>query len=220
MKSLTSSAALITSLLLDISYSLCDETCDTCLTNADFATGTYRITESGKYCLDEDIEFNPNPGSIEDPNSQFNWWPTDTALYPGSATFQDGAYALGFFTAIAIEANNVEIDLCGQTIGQHLHHYLQQRFFSVIEIAKSPFLSGVGPTNFGPLSNTSNIHIHNGVIGLSSHQGIHANEANNVVLENLVVRDFEVAGIQMNGFTGVEIKDVAIGPSATNVQGM
>ena len=220
MKSILSSLPLICTLLLDPSYSLCDDTCDTCLTNTDFETGTYRILESGKYCLDEDIEFNPNPGSVDDPNSQFNWWPLDADLYPGSTLFENGAYALGFFAAIAIETNDVEIDLCEQTIGQHLHHYLQQRFFSVIEIAKSPFLSGVGPTDFGSISNTSNIHIHNGVIGLSSHQGIHSNEANNVVLENLVIRDFEVAGIQMNGFSGVEIRDVTIGPSATNVQRM
>ena len=199
---------------------LCDSTCDVCLINNNFESGTYRIIESGKYCLDEDIEFNPNQGTIDSPNSEFNWWPLDPLLYPGSDTFVDGAYALGFFAAITIETNDVEIDLCGQQIGQHLHHYLQQRFFSVIEIAISPFLSGVGPTTFGSISNTSNIYIHNGIIGLSSHQGIHSNEANNVIIENLIIRDFEVAGIQMNGFTGVQIKDVTIGPSATNVQRM
>eukprot|EP01084_Bolivina_argentea_P027939 51938_1 len=74
------------------------------------------------------------------------------------------------------------------------------------------------PTNFGAINTIENIHIRNGIIGLSSHQGIHANEANNVTLQNLIIRDFEVAGIQMNGFTGVVIRDITVGPSATNVQ--
>ena len=206
--------------LLSICSALCDETCTVCLSNADFELGTYRIMHSGKYCLDEDIEFNPNPGSISNPNSQFHWLPTDDILYPGSSDLLNGAYALGFFAAIAIESSDVEIDLCGQSIAQHLHHYLQQRFFAVIEIAKSPFLEGVGPTHFGPITNITNIYIHNGIIGLSSHHGIHSNEANNVILDNLVIRDFEVGGIQFNGFSGVQIRNIHIGPSATNVQRM
>ena len=37
----------------------------------------------------------------------------------------------------------------------------------------------------------------------------------NVVMENLVVKDFEVAGIQLNGAKNVTIRDCFVGPSAT-----
>ena len=204
-------------ILLAPAFSLCDNTCSVCLTQTDFQSGTYRIVDAGKYCLDEDIEFNPLPGPIESPNTDFHWFPSNSALYPGSDVFVNGSFALGFFAAISIETNDVELDLCEQSISQHLHHYLQQRFFAVIEINQAPFLEGVGPTDFGPISNISNIYIHNGAIGLSSHHGIHANEANNVTIENLIIRDFEVAGIQFNGFSNVKISDSIIGPSATNV---
>ena len=207
-------------LLFELNQSVCDFSCNICLTSNDFLSGTYRIISSGKYCLDEDIEFNPLSGNIDSPNIDFNWFPSNNVLYPGSSDFIHGPFALGFFAAITIETNNVEIDLCQQTISQHFHHYLQQRFFSVIEIAKTPFLEGSGPTNFGSITNITNIHIHNGIIGLSSHHGIHSNEANNVTLNNLIIRHFEVAGIQFNGFTDLKINDIVIGPSATNVQRM
>lgn len=63
------------------------------LTQEDFEEGTYRITTSGKYVLDEDIEFGPQV-------SNDYWPPMDLwDVYPPSA------YYLGFFAAITIEAD-------------------------------------------------------------------------------------------------------------------
>lgn len=205
---------------LEISMS-CHRSCDYCLSSSDFKYGTYRIKKSGKkYCIDEDIEFNPLKGKINAPNNREYWFPTDSKKYPGCESNTNGAYALGFFAAIAIEADNVELDLEKNTIKQHKYHYFQQRFFSIIEIGKSPFIKGSGPTSFGKLSTVKNVYIHNGKLGLSSHHGIHSNNAENIHLENLEIRDFEVGGIQMNGFRNLKIIDIDIGPSATNVKGM
>lgn len=50
----------------------------------------------------------------------------------------------------------------------------------------------------------------NGVIGLSSHHGIHGNAGVDIRLENLVFRMFEVAAMSLNGFHDVTIKNVDI----------
>ena len=96
----------------------CHKSCDVCLSSKDFESGTYRIRDSGKYCLDQDIEFNPSD----------HWFPTDPVQFPGCHSHREGAYALGFFAAIAIEADDVELDLEGHSISQHETHYLQQRY--------------------------------------------------------------------------------------------
>ena len=65
-----------------------------------FNNGTYRITKSGYYKLFEDIIFHPNPENEYKPKSIQN------ELYPNM-----GAYILGFFAVITIEASNVTLDL-------------------------------------------------------------------------------------------------------------
>eukprot|EP01084_Bolivina_argentea_P114804 204312_1 len=196
------------------SEALCDSSCDECLTQSDFNTGTYRITKSGKYCLSENIKFAP---FATDETPDFNWFPHNAELYSGCLEFKNGAFALGFFAVITIETNNVELDLNNFEISQTLDFYIQQRFISIIEIGKSPFVQGFGPTNFGPLDPVNNIYIHSGKLGLSSHHGIHSNEANNVKIEDLQIYDFEVGGIQMNGFTDLILRNINIGPSSSQV---
>merc|ERR1719410_209275 len=110
--------------------------CDFNLASADFEQGTYRITESGKYCLTENIVFNPLPGTIDAPNSNFNWFPTDASAYPACDSLTGGAFALGYFAAISIETNDVEIDMATYSISQSFSYYIQQRFFSLIEIGQ------------------------------------------------------------------------------------
>ena len=67
--------------------------------------------------------------------------------------------------------------LNGHTIEQSAEHALMQRFFSVIELANSPFIPGVGPAQFvsgGGLAymSATNVNIFGpGVIGRSSHHG-------------------------------------------------
>ena len=43
------------------------------------------------------------------------------------------------------------------------------------------------------------MHIKNGTLGKSSHHGIHGNNMSNILIENLLIEDFEVAGIALNG---------------------
>ena len=137
--------------------------------------------------------------------------------YMGSSTWS-GPYQLGFFTGISVETSDVIIDLNGFEIAMSKEFYLQQRVFSIIELAAKNFVSGQGPVDFGPYLNAAtNVVIKNGAIGLASHHGIHANDASGVTLSNLKVYNFDVAGIQLNGFDGAIISDCEVGPSSTNI---
>ena len=193
--------------------------CDYYLSQRDFQYGTVRIRKSGGYCLTENIVFNPPSECPLGPNSEGCYFPTNETMFPGSTSFKDGAYALGFFAAIAIETNDLTLDLNGHRIEWGFELYLQQRFGSVIEIANSPFLPGVGlGTNFGSnFIRTDSVVIRNGTIGLTPHHGIHSNGASNVVIRDIHFVGFEVAAIQLNGFSDATMENLDIGPSLTEV---
>jgi len=192
------------------------------LSNADFTDGTYRIQTSGRYILTEDIVFDPRP---------------DDESFPGfyDPDYPMNYYFLGFFAAIAIETSDVYIDLNGYEIRQSLRHNTLQRFYNHIELNDRIFVTHEGMTSLnyqsnddiqysndaevthGEIVSAKNVIIANGVLGLSSHNGIHGNGNQHVVVENLHVRDFEVAGVQLNGADNVAINTVEIGPSNDNV---
>ena len=167
------------------------------LYNSDFANGTVRIKTPGIYTLKENIIFSPNPGNDFLPTTQ----QVSSGLYPVGI---DGPYHLGFFAAIAVEANDVVINLNGFSINQSLIHNLQQRFYAHIELANSPFVPNQGPHAFIPLGGyiaASRVLVTGGTLGVSSHHGIHANVSDNVVLYNIIMNEFEVAGVALNGTT-------------------
>ena len=170
------------------------------LNNAMFKNGTYRIKTSGYYILDEDIVF--DPPELETP----------TNLYPFPP------YQLGFFAAITIETNNVILDLNGYCIRQSKRHALLQRFFAVVELSSQPFNSGMGPSSFHSNMKAANMcWVKNGYIGLSSHHGFHnAGRLRDVLLEDLHIFDFEVAGIHLNGAHSVHLERIHIGPVRTD----
>lgn len=110
------------------------------------------------------------------------------ALLPGGKTpaeafdpvfddyYDKNFYQLGFFAAIAIATDNVELYLNGHTMVQSREHALMQRFFAHIELNNAPFIKGTGPSQFvgddDELYESSNIKIYGpGVLGLSSHHG-------------------------------------------------
>lgn len=160
----------------------------TMLSNSDFKSGTYRIKYPGIYKLSEDIIFHPNESN--------DFLPKNEVEYPTN----NGPYTLGFFAAITIECENVVIDLNGKSIRQSNEFYLKQRFFSLIELASSPFIPKQGPANFGNnIIYSKNVIIQNGNLGLTSHYGIHGNGCKNLILQNLNFYSFEVAGISING---------------------
>lgn len=184
------------------------------LTQASFAHGTYRIKTSARYVLTENIRFNPNPSTYNSATNKLegpDWMPTASQIASGEYPVAPlGPYHMGFFAAFTIEVDNVVIDLNGFTLEQHMEHYLQQRFFSIIELAPSPFIHGQGPSNFGPFQKHKNIKIHNGLLGLSSHASIHGNGTESLVLQDLTCYDYEQAAIAVNGGSLISIKNIQL----------
>mmetsp|Transcript_39963 Transcript_39963/g.63972 ORF Transcript_39963/g.63972 Transcript_39963/m.63972 type:complete len:993 (+) Transcript_39963:182-3160(+) len=183
--------------------------------NDDFKDGTYRILQPGIYKIMEDIEFDMNAGDYSNPNAEGMWYPREEQEreYMGSGGTFIGPYAMGFFAGFAIEADDVTVDLNGHTLKMSAVFHHQQRWFSVIEVGSKAFISGQGPANFGPyMTYANNVVIKNGIIGRSSHHGIHANGFENLHIHDVVVKDFEVAGMAMNGFIGLKLENCEIGP--------
>nr|QBK92178.1 MAG: hypothetical protein LCPAC304_05250 [Pithovirus LCPAC304] len=159
------------------------------LTQSDFEKGTFRITKPGKYILKENITFAPNPKNDFRPLSTQR----DYAGRP---------FSLGFFAAITIEVDGVEIDLNRKTLRQSDKMAWMQRFYANIETASTAFISGQGPGKFGKsILSPKYIYIHNGTLGRSSHHGIHGNGNQYVLIENVVMVDYEFVGSAINGGT-------------------
>ena len=135
------------------------------INNKDFQEGTYIINQPGNYKIMEDIIFHPNPDNHFQPKkSQFIKYSP-----------QKG-YGLGFFAVIAIEAENVILDLQNHTIQCSDEFLLKQRFCAIIELASTPFIPTQGPSDFGPtIQSAKNCTIMNGTLGQVSHHGIHGN---------------------------------------------
>lgn len=172
----------------------------------DFDNGTVRITKPGVYVLQENITFNPNKHLDFMPTKQ----QISSGLYPSD---KKAPFHLGFFGAITIESEGVILDLNNKSIQQSALHNIQQRFYSIIEVASSPFVPKQGPSDFiGDEIHKSadKLLIMNGTIGLSSHHGIHGNGAKNLILHNLTIENFEVAGIALNGSKNVIINNVKV----------
>jgi len=178
------------------------------LKQSDFDNGTYRITRSGYYVLSEDIVFHPNP---------------DNDFKPTTQQFKDNIYPvhpyrLGFFSAITIETFDVVLDLNGFSMSQSTQHNLRQRFFALIELANTPFIPKTGPADFGmDIDSATNVVVKNGVLGLSSHHGIHGNNNEKILIHDLIIKDFEVAAISLNGGNHIYIKDNTIQGTNTNI---
>lgn len=172
----------------------------------DFANGPLVLTQPGKYLVMEDIVF--------DPFDKFE----DIFDSLGSFPDMNHHYVLGYFAAIIIHGSGIDLDLGGFCIRQSHMHNLQQRFFAIIELADRPFMPGQGPADFGaPLRGCTDVRIHNGTLGLSSHHGIHGNNPTNVSISDIVMYDYEVAGITINGGKGIRLTNVEVRQNYRNV---
>jgi hypothetical protein len=176
------------------------------LSPGDFDQGTMIISESGSYKLCEDITFYPlvNPPETSSEGAANAFEPN----FPGP--YDENAFGLGFFAALCIAASDVTFYLNGYRIEQSEEHALLQRFFSVIELADSPFIEGVGPAQFvgesASFNSASNIQILGpGTIGRSAHHGIHGNENNNVLIQKVQFENFEVAAVSINNADDIKI---------------
>ena len=185
------------------------------LSQKDTEKGTIRIREPGYYILSEDLIFHPNPNHDFKPSSEQTSGGAE-ADYPLAPY---GAYNLGFFAGIAIESDNVAIDLNGFKIEQSPEFNLLQRFYAHIELASSPFIPKQGPSNFGDsIKVPKNVMIKNGTLGKSSHHGIHGNSMSDVTIEDITFENFEVAAIALNGGKNICIKDCIIKEMNTNIK--
>ena len=188
---------------------------------ADFQSGTLRIKESCTLRLRESVLVNPNRPSIPAdgqrapgvlPRARRRDWFPDLSDPQQRAEYGTGdvarAYRLGFFASIAIETEGVILDLGGHTLQMHPEFALQQRFHALIELADQPFIMGQGPADFGQtLRSAKRVWIRNGTLGRSAHHGIHGNGAEDILISDLVLRDYEVAAIALNGGEGLAIED-------------
>ena len=101
-----------------------------------------------------------------------------------SLKFQEGDKM--FFTPDGKEAGNLDNELAG-----HRHRF---------------GVNGAGKS-------AARVIISGGTLGLSSHAGIHGNNNAHIVVEDVVVKDFDVAGVQFNGGDYVAVVDTVVGPS-------
>ena len=137
--------------------------------------------------------------------------PQDETRYPSPP------YQLGFFAAITVEADDIVLDLNGFMLSQSALHALEQRFFACIELSSQPFIKGQGPSTFGAETTCSGVVVRNGLLGLSSHHGIHGVGCSDVLIENLRISNFEIAGIHLNGATRVLVRETSVGPTRRDV---
>ena len=173
------------------------------LNNNSFKNGTFRIRKPGFYQLDEDIEFNPCVNDVFLPRKFDKKYPRNI-------------YFLGFFAAITIECDYVELDLNYHKIEINPLFSLVQRFFSIIELANSPFIRDQGPTGSfddNGIKCAKYVIIKGGCLGNSSHTSIHGNNNEYLYFENIVCKDFETGGIILNNGKNIEMNNIEIGPS-------
>lgn len=186
-----------------------------CITKNDFVRGTLILNQSGVYRLCEDIEFKPTPY-----NTKSNMSPLD-AFVPNfdDGTYDRNEYGMGFFSAISIATDNVDLYLDGHTLEQSPEHALLQRFFALIELASSPFLPKVGPHDFGDgfVPATDVKILGPGTLGRSSHHGIHGNENSNIVVRDITFEDFEVGAVSLNNIDDLIIEGCKIEKNRHNV---
>eukprot|EP01024_Parvocaulis_polyphysoides_P039971 TRINITY_DN3625_c0_g1_i10.p1 TRINITY_DN3625_c0_g1~~TRINITY_DN3625_c0_g1_i10.p1 ORF type:complete len:706 (+),score=114.90 TRINITY_DN3625_c0_g1_i10:187-2118(+) len=174
------------------------------LSQSDFASGTKIIDSAGVYTLSSDIIFNPNSAA----DLEVDYYSAGDVQPEQYAFYDPKAYGIGFFAAIAITTDDVLIDLNGFSIVQSEEHALAQRFYTHIELASSPFVQGQGPHDFGNLQSANNVCIKNGVLGRSSHGGIHGNGNSDIEIRDLTIKDYETAGIQLNKGINVLIENI------------
>jgi hypothetical protein len=170
------------------------------ISQSDFTDGPYRITQPGYYYFTEDVSFNPTS-----PSAGSNG-------IDGGRT-SDRPQTGAWFAALSIECDNVVIDLNTKTFDCTDDFIANHEFkvFSMIELNNSPFQHLVfaykGET---ALKAAHNVVIKNGTLGKNSHHCIHGNLNSNVQIYDLVCKDWEVAGISLNGLKGATIKNVQI----------
>mmetsp|Transcript_4550 Transcript_4550/g.6822 ORF Transcript_4550/g.6822 Transcript_4550/m.6822 type:complete len:651 (+) Transcript_4550:419-2371(+) len=174
----------------------------------DFDEGTFLLTKSTEYRLMEDIIFNPNK-AFDSYSAYASGGVLPHQFTHAGGKYDASAFNMGFFAAIAISADGATLNLNGFTISQSPEHALQQRFFSVIELADRPIFPYQSQNDF--ISSTTvakNVIITNGTIGLSSQCGIRGNNVNNITISDIDIYDYEISAIAIHGGNFIHIENV------------
>ena len=170
------------------------------LSQKDFDNGPLIIRKSGTYRLETDIIFSPFQNNCGKPTKKW---------LKGLPAEERDAYVLGIFAGIVIKADNVCLDLNGRTFKTSELFFIQQTFYSHVELASTPFISGQGPANFGEdVLEANQVSITNGTFGLSAHHGIHGNLCKNCIFSDLKFENFAVAAIHLNGSHNVVLNNI------------
>jgi len=185
---------------------------------ADFDEGTLIIDRPGAYKLCEDITFKPMVKSIESSDDPLEAFQPDFS----TGKYDPRAYGLGFFAAISVATSEVQLYLNGHTLQQSREHQIAQRFYANIELASAPFIATTGPHEFvgtdedtnpppSELKSARDFYLFGpGVIGRSSHHGIHGNGNQKIQISGVTFQDFEVAAVSLNEVDGLEISDCIV----------
>ena len=95
---------------------------------------------------------------------------------------------------------------------------INKRWFTIIELTTQYFSLGQGFGNFGGNPKmATNVEIKNGMLGLTSHHGIHGNYNKNIKITDITVENFETHGIQFNGFANIELTNINVGSASNKV---
>ncbi len=171
-------------------------------------------TDNMVFRLMEDISFNPNKSSDTFPPHLSGYVQPQQYQY-----YDPQAFGIGFFAAIVIQADNIVLDLNDYTLEQSREHSIQQRFYANIELADQPFVPEQGPADFGEdITSAENVSIINGRLGKSSHHGIHGQLPTNILVQDVVIEQFEVAGISLHGAQDISIANVDINGQDPDVE--
>eukprot|EP01006_Ploeotia_vitrea_P067670 TRINITY_DN9803_c0_g1_i1.p1 TRINITY_DN9803_c0_g1~~TRINITY_DN9803_c0_g1_i1.p1 ORF type:complete len:1056 (-),score=78.21 TRINITY_DN9803_c0_g1_i1:164-3202(-) len=204
------------------------------ISQADFsaATGTFRIRSPGVYVITEDIVFWPRMSEFRPIDKAGNeelilrWEPSDdmrrdSSAYPdGSGEEGEGGYGLGWFAAITVECSDVTIDFQNHKVEMAAPYRYTQRFFSLVTLNNQLFPPGYGPVGTvcgNKMEVATHVTIRNGRFGRTSHYSIFGNENKNLLIEDCLFEDFEVAAIQLNGAENVVIRNCEILQNCTKV---
>ena len=164
------------------------------------------ISKPGLYILDEDIIVGSSSAGDDVEN-----------ILDFGRQISAPPFHFGIWAAISIECDDVTFDLNNYSISMTDNFAMQQRFFSLIELANQPFPK-FGGGFIEDLKPANNVTIKNGKLNNSSHHCIHGNRNKNVYLENLTITNFEVAGIAINTGYNINIKKCVIDGTSTKIK--
>jgi len=173
------------------------------LSQKDLETRGIVINKPGRYVLTENLVHDV----LSDKDRQFTQTGKINARFIGGARIEEQHFA------ILVQSDNVELDLNGFSIEQSHRMYKEQRVYAHIELAQSLFGNVINffPGTEAPLGRSpQNIKIHNGTLGLSSHFSIHGTDNANVEIKDLVINEYDVAGIWINNSINCVIENCII----------